>query len=132
MQQGIDQALRLHPQFLLLTDADIQHSPENVATLSAAEGGGYDLASFMVKLHCRGWPRSCLFRRSFSSSSCCIPPDWIRNSRRKTAGAAGGCILIRPEALVRAGGVAAIRGEIIDDCALARTVKQWAGKSGWD
>ena len=52
------------------------------------------------------------------------PPEWIRNPRRKTAGAAGGCMLIRPEALERAGGVAAIRGEIIDDCALARRVKR--------
>ncbi len=37
-------------------------------------------------------------------------------------------MLIRPEALARAGGVAAIRGEIIDDCALARTVKRSGGK----
>src|SRR5271165_4157242 len=41
VQQGIEQALRLRPQFLLLTDADIRHSPENVATLVAlAEHGG--------------------------------------------------------------------------------------------
>src|SRR5215469_6991636 len=32
-QQGIHQALRLNPQILLLTDADIVHSPDNVATL---------------------------------------------------------------------------------------------------
>lgn len=56
------------------------------------------------------------------------PPEWIRNPRRKIAGAAGGCILIRPEALARAGGVAAIRGEIIDDCALAGRVKRSGGK----
>src|ERR1035441_3673257 len=59
MQQGIEQALRVHPQFLLLTDADVQHSPENVASLvSVAESRGCDLASFMVKLHCRSLPRS--------------------------------------------------------------------------
>jgi hopene-associated glycosyltransferase HpnB len=56
------------------------------------------------------------------------PPEWIRNPRRKIAGAAGGCILIRPEALERAGGVAAIRGEIIDDCALANRVKRSGGR----
>ena len=33
------------------------------------------------------------------------PPKWIRDARRKTAGAAGGCMLIRPEALARAGGI---------------------------
>ena len=129
MQQGIEQARRLHPQFLLLTDADIKHSPENLATLvAAAEGGGYDLASFMVKLHCRGLAEKLLIPAFVFFFLMLYPPEWIRNSRRKIAGAAGGCILIRPEALVRAGGVAAIRGEIIDDCALARTVKQSGGK----
>ncbi len=129
MQQGIEQARRLYPQFLLLTDADIKHSPENLATLvAAAEGGGYDLASFMVKLHCRGLAEKLLIPAFVFFFLMLYPPEWIRNSRRKIAGAAGGCILIRPEALVRAGGVAAIRGEIIDDCALARTVKQSGGK----
>ncbi|HEX8758250.1 MAG TPA: glycosyltransferase, partial [Steroidobacteraceae bacterium] len=42
--------------------------------------------------------------------------------------AAGGCMLIRPAALARAGGLAAIRGCIIDDCALARAVKSSGGR----
>ena len=54
MEQGIQRALQLHPKFLLLTDADIQHSPDNVAKLvTIAEAGNYDLTSFMVRLHCR-------------------------------------------------------------------------------
>ena len=128
MQQGIEQARRLYPQFLLLTDAYIKHSPENLATLVAAAEGGGRLASFMVKLHCRGLAEKLLIPAFVFFFLMLYPPEWIRNSRRKIAGAAGGCILIRPEALVRAGGVAAIRGEIIDDCALARTVKQSGGK----
>ena len=40
-----------------------------------------------------------------------------------TAAAAGGCMLVRRDALERAGGIAAIRSEIIDDCALARRLK---------
>ena len=59
------------------------------------------------------------------------PPSWIARRDRNTAGAAGGCMLIRPAALKRIGGIAAIRGELIDDCALARAVKQggniWMG-----
>jgi hypothetical protein len=35
---------------------------------------------------------------------------------------------VRPAALERAGGIAAIRNEIIDDCALARAVKRSGGK----
>jgi hopene-associated glycosyltransferase HpnB len=56
------------------------------------------------------------------------PPAWIAASDRKTAAAAGGCILIRPSALDRIGGIAAIRGELIDDCALARRVKATSGR----
>src|SRR5664279_2772898 len=129
MQQGIEQALRVHPQFLLLTDADVRHSPENVATLvSVAESRGYDLASFMVKLHCRSLPEKLLIPAFVFFFFMLYPPEWIRNPRRKMAGAAGGCVLIRPKALARAGGIAAIRGQIIDDCALARVVKRSGGK----
>ena len=82
----------------------------------------------MVKLQCKRLPEKLLIPAFVFFFLMLYPPEWIRNSRRKIAGAAGGCILIRPEALVRAGGVAAIRGEIIDDCALARMVKRSGGK----
>src|SRR5260370_30203861 len=55
------------------------------------------------------------------------PPKWIADRNSRTAGAAGGCILLRQTALARAGGLAAIRSEIIDDCALARAVKRSGG-----
>jgi hopene-associated glycosyltransferase HpnB len=129
VQQGIEQALPLQPQFLLLTDADIEHSPENIATLVAiAEDGRYDLASFMVKLHCSTVAEKLLIPAFVFFFFMLYPPEWIRDPRRKAAGAAGGCILIRPEALARAGGIAAIRSEIIDDCALAGAVKRSGGK----
>jgi hopene-associated glycosyltransferase HpnB len=56
------------------------------------------------------------------------PPNWIANARSRTAGAAGGCVLIRPEALKNAGGIERIRAEIIDDCSLAAEVKKRGGK----
>jgi len=55
------------------------------------------------------------------------PPRWVANSRLPVAGAAGGCVLVTPEALERAGGMDAIRSEIIDDCALAMAVKRSGG-----
>jgi hopene-associated glycosyltransferase HpnB len=128
MEQGLQQALSLSPKFLLLTDADIQHSPDNVAALVAiAEAGNYDLASFMVKLHCQTWVERLLIPPFVFFFFLLYPPEWIRDSRRKPAGAAGGCMLIRPAALERASGMAAIRNQIIDDCALARAVKQSGG-----
>jgi hopene-associated glycosyltransferase HpnB len=129
MQQGIEQALTLGPEFLLLTDADIEHSPDNVAALvNIAEAGSYDLVSFMVKLHCRSLAEKLLIPAFVFFFFLLYPPEWIRDPRRRTAGAAGGCMLIRPAALARAGGIAAIRQEIIDDCALARAVKRSGGR----
>ncbi len=128
-QQGVEQALKLSPRFLLLTDADISHSPESVGAMVAiAEEGGYDLTSFMVKLNCRSFAERLLIPAFVYFFFLLYPPRWIRDARRRAAGAAGGCMLIRPEALGRVGGFATIRGEIIDDCALARVVKRSGGR----
>lgn len=128
VQQGIEQAAQLNPDFLLLTDADIEHAPDNLARLVTIANQGYDLVSFMVKLHCRSLPEKLLIPAFVFFFFLLYPPRWIRDPRRKTAGAAGGCMLIRPAALDRAGGIAAIRHEIIDDCALARAVKRTGGR----
>jgi hopene-associated glycosyltransferase HpnB len=129
VQQGVEQALVLQPGFLLLTDADIRHSPGSVAALlGVAECGAYDLASFMVKLHCETTVERLLIPAFVFFFFLLYPPEWIRDPHRKSAGAAGGCMLVRPEALVHSGGIAAIRDEIIDDCALARAIKRAGGK----
>src|SRR5438309_1990303 len=52
-----------------------------------------------------------------------VPPLWVADPNSRTAAAAGGCMVIRHAALERIGGIDSIRGEIIDDCALARRVK---------
>jgi len=129
VDQGVQAALKQSPHYLLLTDADVRHAPDNVRTLVAiAEAGNYDLVSFMVKLHCKGLAERLLIPPFVFFFFLLYPPAWIRTRSRSTAGAAGGCILIRPEALELCGGVAAIRSEIIDDCALARAVKQFGGQ----
>src|SRR5204863_5428095 len=51
------------------------------------------------------------------------PPRRVADAGRRTAAAAGGCMLVRREVMERIGGVDSIRHEIIDDCALARRVK---------
>jgi len=56
------------------------------------------------------------------------PPNWVMDPKSRAAAAAGGCILLRRSALERIGGVTAVRSEVIEDCALARAVKQSGGK----
>jgi hopene-associated glycosyltransferase HpnB len=129
MQQGIEQAGKTAPDFFLFTDADIEHAPDSVATLvSIAEAGPYDMASFMVKLHCQSVAERLLIPAFVYFFFKLYPPAWIANPLRSEAGAAGGCILIRPAALEKAGGIAAIRQQVIDDCALAALVKRNGGR----
>jgi len=129
MSQGIEAARVINPDFLLLTDADIEHAPDNISSLiGVAESGPYDLTSIMVKLHCRSFAEKLLIPAFVYFFFKIYPPSWIANPGRQTAGAAGGCMLIRPAALARAGGVRSICGEIIDDCALARKIKDSNGR----
>jgi hopene-associated glycosyltransferase HpnB len=129
LQQGIAPARAMNPEFFLFTDADIVHDPADLAALiGLAQQGNYDLASLMVRLHCAGFPEKLLVPAFLFFFFKLYPPRRIRNPRRRTAGAAGGCVLIRPQALERAGGLQAICGEIIDDCALSRAVKKSGGK----
>lgn len=129
VQQGVEQALAGNPDFLLLTDADIAHGQDSLATLVAiAQSGSFDLVSFMVKLYCRTFAERALIPAFVFFFLKLYPPAWISSARFKMAGAAGGSILIRPAALEGAGGIASIRREIIDDCALARRVKESGGR----
>jgi hopene-associated glycosyltransferase HpnB len=128
LSEGLKHARAHSPDYLLFTDADIVHAPGNVAGLVArAEAGGLDLVSLMVKLRCRSFAETLLIPAFVFFFFMLYPPAWVARRDRRTAAAAGGCILIRPSALDRIGGIAAIRGEIIDDCALARAVKRTGG-----
>jgi hopene-associated glycosyltransferase HpnB len=129
VQQGVEQAAKTAPDFFLLTDADIEHAPDSLATLvSIAHAGPYDMASFMVKLYCESPAEKLLIPAFVYFFFKLYPPALIANPNSTTAGAAGGCILIRPAALEKSGGIAAIRHEVIDDCALALRVKRNGGR----
>ena len=129
LEQGVALARQTNPDFFLFTDADIEHAHDSLSSLVAiARSGSYDLASFMVKLHCQTVAEKLLIPAFVYFFFKLYPPQWIANPRRGTAGAAGGCILIRPAALEQAGGIAAIRQEVIDDCSLAVRVKHAGGR----
>ncbi len=110
--------------YLLLTDADVAHSPSNLRRLVArAESEERDLVSLMVLLDCRRGVEKLLIPAFVYFFQMLYPFKRVADPRSRIAGAAGGCMLVRAAALEEAGGIAAIRGEIIDDCALARRIK---------
>ncbi|MDZ4800224.1 MAG: glycosyltransferase, partial [Bryobacteraceae bacterium] len=117
LSQGIDRALASSPDFLLFTDADIVHAPDSIASLTAkAEAESRDLVSVMVRLRCESTAERLLIPAFVFFFFQIYPPAWTADPNRRTAGAAGGCVLIRPEALAKVGGMAAIRDALIDDC----------------
>lgn len=132
LSQGVGQASSWQPDYFLLTDADIIHAPKNLQQLvTRAEADNFDLVSLMVKLQCCTLAERALIPAFVFFFFMLYPPAWVSKADRRTAAAAGGCILIRRTALERIGGIASIRDQIIDDCALAAKVKQngriWLG-----
>jgi len=134
VKQGVDQAATLPqaPDYLLLTDADISYERDALARLVArAQAGGYVLTSLMVKLRCESWAERCFVPAFVFFFQMLYPFAWVNRPSHPIAGAAGGCMLVRPAALLAAGGIAVIRDALIDDCALGAALKShgpiWLG-----
>jgi hopene-associated glycosyltransferase HpnB len=129
LSQGVAAAAELDADYFLFSDADTCHGSTSVASLVAdAEAHDRDLVSRMVRLSTATFAERLLIPAFVFFFFKLYPPAWIAAPQRKLAAAAGGCILIRPKVLVRVGGLQAIRSHIIDDCALARAVKDSGGR----
>lgn len=117
------------PDFYWFTDADVAHAPDTLRDLIArAVQGSLDLTSLMVMLQAQTFPERALIPAFLYFFLMLYPPGWIADEDLATAGAAGGCVLLKRSALERIGGLASIRSEVIDDCALAKAVKSTGGK----
>ncbi len=132
LHQGIEAASGA--ELLLLTDADIEHRPEHAATLVAhAQAAQLDMVSEMVALNCQSWAERALVPAFVFFFALLYPFDLVNDPGSRVAAAAGGTVLIRTSALARVGGLAAMRGALIDDVTLAGLVKQdgriWLGHS---
>ncbi|MDF2386950.1 glycosyltransferase [Nostoc ellipsosporum NOK] len=130
VDQGIQKATALTPDYFFLTDADIEHDQSNLRRLvTKAEQEDLDLVSVMVRLRCDSFWEKLLIPAFIFFFQKLYPFRWVNDPNKKTAAAAGGSILIRREALERIGGIQAIRQTLIDDCALALAVKE-RGRAG--
>jgi hopene-associated glycosyltransferase HpnB len=112
------------PEFVLFTDADIAYAPHVLTRLVAiARAKNSVLTSLMVKLRCESAAERWLAPAFVFFFQMLYPFAWVNDPRRATAAAAGGCMLVRREALHAAGGLEAVRGALIDDCALGALMK---------
>ena len=129
VEQGITAAHA--PHYLWLTDADIAHAPDTLASLVArAESGNLVLASLMAKLRCDTLAERALVPAFVFFFQLLYP--FARVNRPTGIGAAaGGCMLVRTDALATAGGIGEVRGALIDDCAVGALMKRqgriWLG-----
>ncbi len=112
------------PEFVLFTDADIAYAPHVLSRLvTIARAKNSVLTSLMVKLRCESAAERWLAPAFVFFFQMLYPFAWVNDPRRATAAAAGGCMLVRREALHAAGGLEAVRGALIDDCALGALMK---------
>ena len=134
LQTGLGRAEVEAPfaEFWLFTDADVAHSPGNLRRLVAKTAAErLDLVSLMVRLRAEVGIARLLVPAYVYFFQKLFPFPRINDPRSDMAAAAGGCVLVRREALDRAGGLEPLRGESIDDCALASALKRhgrvWVG-----
>ena len=120
------------PEFVLFTDADIAYSPQTLRRLVAiARSTDSVLVSLMAKLRCVSVAERLLAPAFVFFFQKLYPFAWVNDPGRQAAAAAGGCMLVRREALAAAGGLETLRDALIDDCALAAAMKRqgriWLG-----
>lgn len=132
LKQGIAAAEQEAPEYLLLCDADIAHAPDTLSWLVAqARSRGTVLTSFMAKLRCESLAERSHVPAFIYFFELLYPFAWANDPKAATAAAAGGCVLLKTEALRAAGGIESIRNALIDDCSLARRMKRvgpiWLG-----
>lgn len=127
MEEGMRWAARegRAPEFVLFTDADIAHAPGLLARLvGEATRERAVLVSLMARLATASRAERWLVPPFVYFFRMLYPFRWVNDPVRGTAAAAGGVMLVRRRLLEEAGGPGAIRGALIDDCALGRLLKR--------
>ena len=122
LSQGVEAS---QAPVLLFADADIVHDPRHLSSLVAKLlQSRLELVSEMVHLHCTSLAERALVPAFVYFFQMLYPFSRVNDPSSSVAAAAGGTVLIRREALQRIGGIEAIKNHLIDDVALATSVKK--------
>jgi hopene-associated glycosyltransferase HpnB len=117
-----------HAPVILFTDADIVHDTRHLSSLVAKLlQSRADMVSEMVRLNCASVAERALVPAFVYFFQMLYPFARVNDLSSPVAAAAGGTVLIRREALQRSGGIDAIKNALIDDVALAKSVKKSGG-----
>jgi hopene-associated glycosyltransferase HpnB len=128
LEQGLAE---VKTPLVLLLDADIELVPGIVAALQEKlDLEQLALVSVMARLRTSSAWERLLVPAYIYFFKLLYPFNLVNSRRTRVAAAAGGCMLMRKAVLSQIGGFAALRGAIIDDCALAGLVKR-AGYPIW-
>lgn len=126
LQTGYEQIAACAPsaRWVWLSDADIVHGPDTLARLFAtAEATKASLVSVFARLHTGTAAERFLVPAFAYFFKLLYPFRAVNHAGRSTAAAAGGSILIDRQVLDHLYGFVAIKGDLIDDVALAKAVK---------
>jgi hopene-associated glycosyltransferase HpnB len=127
LEQG---RVHVRTELILLLDADIELAPGMGGALyRKLTGEGFDLVSIMAELRMVSIAEKMLVPAFVYFFKLLYPFALGNKSGSKVGVAAGGCILIRSNLLKKIGGFGALRGALIDDCTLARKVKEAGGRN---
>jgi len=132
LHHGFQHAKEFDPELIWLTDADISHDSETLKTITQklAEDK-LDLVSVMADLQTESFWEKLLIPNFVYYFSMIYPFNWVNDSNKETAAAAGGCVIVRRPVLENLGGFGTISDAVIDDCALAQGCSNPMGEGLW-
>ena len=126
LQQGLEQ---VRSDYILQLDADIQLAPGMLNALhDKISRQQLTLVSIMALLPTSNLWQQVLLPAYVWFFKLLYPFALVNSTNRRFAAAAGGCILLRRQALLNIGTYRALRGAIIDDCTLATAIKRQGGR----
>lgn len=126
VHNGLAEVRKLAPDatYVLLTDADIVAAPDTLRRMTAkAENEELALTSLMAHLDARAQWGGILIPAFIYFFQKLYPFARVNDATDNTAAAAGGFMLVRADALTAISGIEALKSNLIDDCALARRIK---------